>query len=253
MFRTAVLCLLWFAALPAAAAIVDVTVNSMSFTPAQVTVRVGDTVRWTLPATSSDSPKGYGYDPPAMSHNVAADNGSFRSGDAVPGPWQFGHTFTAPGEYPYHCEVHGSAGRVGMSGSVRVEAATVQINDGMSGAWYNPSTSGQGFFLDVHPGSNLVGMAWFTWTDQPGGYDWLTGVGRYAGPTTELALSRTTGGQFNSPLAVTTGTAGNATITFTDCTHARITFTLTSPPRTGAIDLVKLLPPSPLCIPPTSP
>ena len=249
MYRAAAMLPLLFCAAAASAAVVDVAVLDMSFAPAQVTVRVGDSVRWTLPAPSGGG-GGYPYpEPMGAAHNVAADDGSFRSGDATEGPWQFNHLFAQPGTYRYHCERHGAAGGQGMSGTVVVEAAALQINEGMSGAWFNPPTSGQGFFFDVHPGSNLFGLAWFTWTDQPGIHDWLTGVGRFAGASTQVALSRTRGGQFNAPLAVTSGEAGSATITFSDCSHARIEFTLLQPTRSGAIDLVKLLPVSPLCVP----
>jgi plastocyanin len=54
-------------------------------------------------------------------HNVAADDGSYRSG-AVSDTWQtFSHTFTDVGESLYHCEAHGGVGGVGMSGKVVVQ------------------------------------------------------------------------------------------------------------------------------------
>lgn len=233
------------------AATIDVSVEPMSFAPAQVNVRVGDSVRWTLAAPSPGG--GYGDpEPNAVAHNVSSDTGAFRSGEPQLGPWQFSHVFTQPGTYRYYCERHGAPGGVGMSGTVVVQAATLQINEGLSGAWYNPATSGQGFFFDVHPGSNLFGLAWFTWTEQPGVYDWLTGVGRFAGASAQVSLSRTRGGQFNAPLAVTSVDAGTASITFSDCSRARLEFVLSAPVRSGSIELVKLLPPSPLCLPPVA-
>jgi plastocyanin len=251
MLRYALGALLLGTGLPAAAATVEVTVEAMSFAPAQVSVRAGDTVRWTLAATPSGG--GYGDPEPAgMAHNVSSDTGLFRSGEPEAGPWQFSHLFTQPGTYRYYCERHGAPAGTGMSGTVVVQAATLQINEGVAGAWFNPATSGQGFFFDVHPGSNLFGLAWFTWTDQPGVYDWLTGVGRFAGASTQVALSRTRGGRFNAPLAVTSGDAGAAVLTFADCTHARLEFALTEPVRSGSIELVKLLPVSPLCVPPAA-
>jgi plastocyanin len=251
MLRYALGALLLSIGLPATAATVEISVDAMSFSPAQANARVGDLVRWTLPAPGGGG--GYGDpEPSAVPHNVSSDTGLFRSGDPEAGPWQFSHTFTQPGTYRYYCERHGAPGGTGMSGTVVVQAATLQINEGLAGAWFNPPTSGQGFFFDVHPGSNLFGLAWFTWTDQPGVYDWLTGVGRFAGASTQVSLSRTHGGQFNAPLAVTSGDAGTASITFSDCNHARVDFALTAPVRSGSIELVKLLPASPLCVPPSA-
>ena len=251
MFRFAMVSALLIGAHTASAAVVDVAITSNAFNPAQITVRVGDTVRWTLPA--SDPGSGYGGGTPGVPHNVAADNGSFRSGDPEAGPWQFSETFRSAGDYPYYCERHGAPGRIGMSGIVSVQAATLQINEGLAGVWVNPATTGQGFVFDVHPSSHLIGLGWFTWSDQAGVYDWLSGVGTFAGASAEVLLTRTRGGQFNAPLAVTNDDAGTATITFSDCAHARIAFSLTSPSRSGTIDLVKLLPTSPLCTSPAVP
>jgi plastocyanin len=236
---------LFCAGSPALAAIFNVQVGSNFFSPGEVTIGIGDTVRWTLP---SDGYGAKGYGTPTMLHNVVADDASFRSGSPTGGPWTYSHTFTQAGDYAYYCEVHGARGRVGMSGVVRVQgAAGPNISAGMAGAWFNPATTGQGFFFDVDTRNAVFAIAWFTWTDQPGVYDWLTGAGAYAGNRAEVLLNRTSGGRFNAPQAVSNGDAGTAALTFSDCSHARIQFNLSSPARQGTIDLVKLLPASPLC------
>ncbi|HXE57759.1 MAG TPA: plastocyanin/azurin family copper-binding protein [Gemmatimonadales bacterium] len=38
-------------------------------------------------------------------HTVSADDGSFESGPMSPAE-SFSFTFTAPGDYPYHCAIH---------------------------------------------------------------------------------------------------------------------------------------------------
>lgn len=251
MRRVALFLAVWLGATgEVPAAVVDVALQPMAFVPAEVTVRVGDTVRWSLPAPSGSGSGGYFPEPMGIAHTVTADDGAFRSGDPAEGPWQFAHVFTRAGIFRYYCERHGAPGGSGMSGTVVVQAAALQINEGMAGAWFNPATTGQGFFFDVHPGSNLFGLAWFTWTDVAGSYDWLTGVGRYAGASTQVTLTRTQGGRFNAPLAVSSGDAGTASITFSDCTRAHLDFSLVAPARSGSIELVKLLPASPLCVPP---
>lgn len=84
-----------------------VTVSDSQFTPAQVTINVGDSVMWVNEGS--------------LPHNVNADDGSFRSGDPSTGAWTYTFTFTTPGTYPYHCEVHGAPGGIGMSGTIIVQ------------------------------------------------------------------------------------------------------------------------------------
>jgi plastocyanin len=73
------------------------------FTPATVTINVGDTVTWT---------NGGGF------HNVRSDDGSF--GNSISGSWTLSHTYTTAGTFGFHCEAHGSAGS-GMFGTVTVQ------------------------------------------------------------------------------------------------------------------------------------
>ena len=96
------------AALRAALADADVVIelSGFTFSPTVVTITPGQTVTWVRRS---------GF------HNVAADDGSYRSG-AVSDSWQtFSHTFTNVGESLYHCEAHGGPGGVGMAGRVIVQ------------------------------------------------------------------------------------------------------------------------------------
>lgn len=83
------------------------TINMVgrTFNPKEITVPVGTTVVWEN--TSS------------LPHTVTADDGSFNSGTLSPGG-AFEVTFTKTGQVPYHCEFHGAAGGVGMSGTITV-------------------------------------------------------------------------------------------------------------------------------------
>jgi plastocyanin len=83
----------------------DVTIEGRDFfwSPADVTIQVGDTVTWT-------NQQGF--------HNVVVgterlNNPGFPGDDSWRPPPQ--KTFTAPGSYPYLCEVHG-----GMTGTITV-------------------------------------------------------------------------------------------------------------------------------------
>ncbi len=102
-----------------AAATVDVTAQSnFTFSPPNLTIQVGDSVRFSNPS--------------AGHHNVVADDGSFRcaagcdgqggNGDPSTTTWTFTRTFNTAGTFGYHCEVHGSIGG-GMHGTITVTGA----------------------------------------------------------------------------------------------------------------------------------
>lgn len=91
-----------------AAADVIIELSGFTFSPTVVTIEPGQTVTWV---------RRDGF------HNVAADDGSYRSG-AVSDSWDtFSHTFAAAGESLFHCEAHGSPGGGGMAGKVIVQAS----------------------------------------------------------------------------------------------------------------------------------
>jgi plastocyanin len=114
----------------------DVSVGNFSFTPAQITINVGDIVRWTNTGGL---------------HNVVADDNSFTSGAVSSSAWVYEHTFNSVGTNPYYCSLHGGPGGVGMSGVVTVENATdvgdeniTSLNFGLDHNYpnpFNPSTS----------------------------------------------------------------------------------------------------------------
>lgn len=94
-----------------------VDVRDNEFVDADIVVTAGDTVAW---SQSGSNP-----------HSVTADDGSFDSHpDCLPNCMgqgdTFSHTFETPGEYPYHCKIHGGPDGQGMSGIVRVQAAAQQ-------------------------------------------------------------------------------------------------------------------------------
>lgn len=88
---------------PTRAATHTVQIQDSAFSPALLTVAVGDTVTWT---NADDRP-----------HTVTADAGPFDSGNLDPGQ-SYSYTFTAPGSVAYVCTYHD-----GMSAVITVEAA----------------------------------------------------------------------------------------------------------------------------------
>jgi plastocyanin len=100
---------------PALADNQSVSAEASSFDPKFVAVKPGEKVTWS-------------NIPPSGPHNVKFDDGSFEMPDDSQQftPWTVERTFETPGEYRYHCEVHGGPGGVGMSGIVYVnDAGTV--------------------------------------------------------------------------------------------------------------------------------
>ena len=87
----------------------DVTVQNFSFSPQTLTITVGDIVKWTNISGT---------------HNVRANDNSFFSGPAAPAIWEFTHTFTNSGNFPYYCEPHlgnGMTGTIIVQNPVSVE------------------------------------------------------------------------------------------------------------------------------------
>ena len=87
-------------ATPLRAETIKVTIDNFTFTPAEVTVKVGDTVTWT---NHDDIP-----------HTVVSA-GKYRS-KALDSDDSFSFTFATAGDYKYFCSLHPH-----MTGVVKVE------------------------------------------------------------------------------------------------------------------------------------
>ena len=101
-------------ALSAPASAADQTVRatpSNAFSPSTVTIDVGDTVTWVNDGGI---------------HNVKFDDGSFEQPPDPVFTWPTNprRTFASAGSFRYFCEQHGSAGGVGMAGTVVVQGGT---------------------------------------------------------------------------------------------------------------------------------
>ncbi|MGJ4949237.1 cupredoxin domain-containing protein [Bradyrhizobium sp. HKCCYLS20291] len=92
--------LLMLGTTPLRAEAIKVTIDNFTFTPAEVTVKVGDTVTWT---NHDDIP-----------HTVVSA-GKYRS-KALDTDDSFSFTFAASGDYKYFCSLHPH-----MTGMVKVE------------------------------------------------------------------------------------------------------------------------------------
>ncbi len=82
--------------------------SSLKFSPADITVAVGDTVEWTVSGLVHTTTSG----------RVGDQTGLWNS-DTLRLGESFSHTFSEIGEFPYFCRIHGGA----MKGSVTVVPA----------------------------------------------------------------------------------------------------------------------------------
>jgi plastocyanin len=69
-----------------------VTINTMAFNPASITISNGDTVEWTNQM--------------AFDHTVTADNNEFPNSGNIKPQATFSYTFSATGSVTYHCQIH---------------------------------------------------------------------------------------------------------------------------------------------------
>ena len=103
--------LLW--PLSGLAATTNVNIVDFAFQPANVTIRVGDTVKWTNNGASTHTTTSG-----TTTGGVRHPDGQWDSGSLLTGH-TFSHTFTKAGAYPYYCNFHFTS----MVGTVTVEAA----------------------------------------------------------------------------------------------------------------------------------
>jgi len=234
----------------------QVTVTASAFSPSDLVIQPGDTVVWTFSPREADCTYGC---PPEVLHNVMADDQSFTSGPPA-AEWTYQKTFGQTGVFLYHCEVHSAPGRditSFMNGRINVQTAeenAFQINPGLNDAWFNPSTSGQGFLITVFPDIGQLFLAWFTFdTERPSddvtaflgdpGHRWLTAQGPYDGDKANLTLFVTAGGVFDSaePVSSTDPAGdGNMTLEFADCANGIANYEITSLGISGEIPLQRI-------------
>ncbi len=129
-------------------------------------------------------------------------------------------------------------------------ALSVNLNQhGLTGAWYNPSASGQGFYVDAIPdaggaGNGMLSAGWFTYDVTAAGgqrWYWLQGNVTATNPVANLTIYAGTGGNFSAPPAVSPVAVGQATLQFTDCSHGVLRYAFSDGSnRKGFISLARL-------------
>ncbi len=126
---------------------------------------------------------------------------------------------------------------------------------GITGTWYNPQTSGQGFSFQVYPdmnsaGNGLLAGSWYTFApaDTSGntvgdasGQRWyyLDGEVDPVSPSADVKIYAGTGGRFDSPPKVPAVQVGHGTLALRDCEHGVLSYALDDG-RIGTVPLTRL-------------
>jgi hypothetical protein len=122
--------------------------------------------------------------------------------------------------------------------------------EGLSGTWYDPETSGQGFELSFETSTSaddakpLFGT-WFTFdlpSDDPASERWYTMQGAPALGATSAGVTiyRNTGGNFDAPPSTTATAVGTGSIKFFSCSSGLLTYAFDDG-RKGIVPLHNLL------------
>jgi hypothetical protein len=180
---------------------------------------------------------GGNFDAPPVTNGVAVGTGTLSFDSCTSG--SLSYTFTD------------GSGRRGSIPMTRItpnvtcataSAKATNADFGLSGNWFDPTTSGQGFVFEVNPLAPVVFFAWYTYspTGQAAGVAgqrWFTGQGAFTPGThtAPLTLYETTGGVFDTPTPMTQASiaVGTATVTFTSCTSAQLSFNFTGGSSAG--------------------
>lgn len=123
---------------------------------------------------------------------------------------------------------------------------------GLTGAWYEPATSGQGFIVEVFPnpssGNGQAFVSWMTFDRVRGGAErqrWYTLQGPVISgqPNASLTIYQNVGGNFNAPPATNAQEVGTATLSFATCSTGNLSYSFADGTnRVGTIPLTRLLP-----------
>jgi PKD repeat protein len=305
----------------------NVSIGDNFFSPRNLTINPGDTVRWTYSG--------------GRTHDATADDFSWAS--PTSSSIDFSHTFPDVDEVPYHCTIHSSPGGSSMNGRISVVAGDenqppsanfsfscteldcdfsdtstdgdgtiaswswdfddsgassaqnpshgfaaagtysvsltatdndgaqdsiirsvtvsesapdpIVINQGMTDAWFDPDTDGQGMLIVVWEDIKFVFLAWFTFdTERPPddvlailgepGHRWLTAQGPYDGDTAVLEVFLSSGGVFDSPeppVFTDPEPYGSITIKWTSCNAGILTYDIPSLGLMGEIAIERIV------------
>jgi glucose/arabinose dehydrogenase len=136
-----------------------------------------------------------------------------------------------------------------------IKSEFLQMNIGLSDAWFDPSTSGQGFYVSVLSDLGLVTLAWFTYdTERPPedvtanlgepGHRWFTALGSFTGNQAIMNIEFASGGIFDTSTVIERtdppGSDGTITLTFDNCQSGTVKYDIPSIDREGTVAIQRL-------------
>jgi len=119
----------------------------------------------------------------------------------------------------------------------------------LSGNWFDPATSGQGFTVDVNPNSGALFAAWYTYAPNgvssgAAGQRWYTAQAAFTPGERSLPVQiyETTGGMFDTatPPGQKTVPVGSGTLAFQSCSAATFSYNFTGGTSTGLSGTINL-------------
>ncbi len=128
----------------------------------------------------------------------------------------------------------------------------MRIQHGLTGAWYNVDTPGQGMTFEVIPSTRQLFMAWFAFrselaqsADDPN-HRWYTALGAHRlqqSNAVELPVMLSTGGVLDDPnVSVDDAIVGKANVKFYSCTDAIFTYHINPPFQQNYYRLKRITP-----------
>ena len=130
---------------------------------------------------------------------------------------------------------------------ITIIPGTASASD-VTGSWYDPNQSGQGFSLELLPGNTLLAY-WYTFTPT-GEATWIIATGAFDGATATLDGYQTVGSGAKFPpyfdmQNVHNQHWGSLTFSFSDCTHGQISWNADLPSYgSGTMNLTRLSQPA---------
>ena len=126
------------------------------------------------------------------------------------------------------------------------------MNPGLNDSWYNPVTTGQGFFITVFPDFENVLLSWFTYdTERPAdnvtanlgepGHRWFNALGKYNGNQAVLDITIASGGLFDTQTEITEVLDGTITLTFSDCESGLVEYDIPSINQSGTVPIERVV------------
>jgi len=116
-----------------------------------------------------------------------------------------------------------------------------EMNIGLGGSWFEATTAGQGFLIDVSTvGNPFIFVTWFTY-EPTGELVWFTAGGPFTDNSATLDILENSNGAFNAPTQVTLTNVGTMNIRFANCTTGNIDFDIPERGLDGSIPISRIV------------